>query len=786
MSIIGSNILAGASGSGVSAYEIEQSLRFNSADSAYLNRTPASAGNRKTWTWSGWVKGGVLARGTLFQSPGAGGFGVEGFIDLGPDLRLQFDYNGGSQLRLVTSQVFRDVSAWYHIVAVVDTTNATSTDRLRLYVNGSRVTAFSSSNYPSQNANGTLNQAYAHALGARTTPATYWNGYLAEVNFIDGTALDPTDFGEFDNNGVWRPIEYTGSHGTNGFYLNFADNSGTTSTTLGKDSSGNSNNWTPNGFSVTAGAGNDVLSDTPTTNWATLNPLKATGASITNGNLDFSNGAVDQYLSVGTIGVTSGKWYWETTKTGGSNGSTGIAQDSVNTNRYVGQSADSWGYVYTGIKSNNATHSTYGNSYTTNDVIGVALDADAGSLYFYKNGVVQNSGTAAYTGLTSGPYFPAVGAYDSNFTVNFGQRAFAYTPPTGFKALNTANLPEPTVKDGGDHFNTVLYTGTGVDNHAITGVGFQPDWVWLKTRSVSDNHLLQDAVRGAQKQLFSNLTEQELSATTQVKSFDNDGFTVGTDSGANGSGRTFAAWNWKANGAGSSNTDGTITSTVSANPSAGFSIVSYTGTGSNATVGHGLGVAPAMVIIKSRTTGDFWVVGHTSLGFTTDNYLRLNADSAKEAAGGVAWNNTAPTSTVVHIGSSSVLNGNGNNYVAYCFAEVEGYSKISSWTGNGNADGVYIHCGFSPSFIMFKRTDSAANWVVFDTARTPNNVVQYALFPDIPFQENFSANYSTDILSNGFKLRTQYFHNISGSNHVFIAFASNPFGGSGVSPATAR
>jgi hypothetical protein len=227
MSIIGSNILAGAAGSGVSAYEIEQSLRFNSADSAYLNRTPASAGNRKTWTWSGWVKRCAFGSvdNCLFSAYGNGtqSAGIYFSNDVQNDsLEIRFGpYSGGWQGFLVTAQVFRDSSAWYHIVFAADTTQATSSDRLKIYINGSQVTTFNSSAYPSQNADGFVNQAQEHQIGRLQGSTYYHNGYLAEVNFIDGTALDPTDFGEFDDNGVWRPIEYTGSHGTNGFYLKF-------------------------------------------------------------------------------------------------------------------------------------------------------------------------------------------------------------------------------------------------------------------------------------------------------------------------------------------------------------------------------------------------------------------------------------------------------------------------------------------------------------------------------------------------------------------------------------
>jgi hypothetical protein len=395
MSFIHNNALAGASGQG-GAYEIEQSLRFNNAQ---LSRTPSSAGNRRTFTFSIWLKRSeISAIGGFFSAFSSIEQRDVFRFDSSDEFRIFF--NETTSGNIFSNAKHRDTSAWYHFVVAVDTTQATAADRVKVWINGESV-SFRSASYPAQNTNLNVNNTVAHYVGHSYLQTDQeWQGYLAEFHLVDGTALDHEDFGELDDNGVWRPIEVSGlTYGTNGFYLKFDP---TATNGIGHDHSGNGNNFSPTGF-TTSGTGTDVMSDTPTTNWCTLNRLKSTSASITNGNLDFSNGAVDQYLSVGTIGVTSGKWYWETTKTGGSNGSTGIAQDSVNTNRYVGQSADSWGYVYVGTKANNATQSAYGNSYTNNDVIGVAFDADAGSLYFYKNGVAQNSGTAAYTGLTSGP-----------------------------------------------------------------------------------------------------------------------------------------------------------------------------------------------------------------------------------------------------------------------------------------------------------------------------------------------------------------------------------------------
>jgi len=256
-------VLLGGAPSG--GYQIERSLRFNSADSAYLNRTPASAGNRRTWTWSGWVKRTTLSStGTIFSAGTSSGANIYALQTVGDQLAIRFDQEASGNV--TTTQVFRDASAWYHFVFAIDTTQATSSNRVKIYVNGSQITAFGTATYPSQNFDTAMNNNVAHQIGLRGyQPDLYLNSYLTEINFVDGQALTPSDFGETDSaTGVWKPKKFSGTYGTNGFYLNFSDNSNTTSTTLGKDSSGNGNNWTPSGFSVASGVGNDSLVDTPT------------------------------------------------------------------------------------------------------------------------------------------------------------------------------------------------------------------------------------------------------------------------------------------------------------------------------------------------------------------------------------------------------------------------------------------------------------------------------------------------------------------------------------------
>jgi hypothetical protein len=773
-------------------YEIQRSLRFNSADTAYLNRTPASAGNRTTWTWSGWVKRSTFATSQYFLACWNGGsndtdfFGLR-FVDVSDRLEIR----GFNTAALITTQVFRDPSAWYHIVVTVNTTQATADNRIILYVNGSQVTAFDTRNNPAQNATLGFNQAAASAIGAATNATQSLGGYMTEINFIDGQALTPSSFGEINaDTGVWGPTRYAGSYGTNGFYLNFSNNSNTTAATLGADYSGNGNNWTPNNFSVSAGSGNDSLVDVPTNwgvdtgvggtvrgNYATLNPLDNGGLTISNGNLQFDKTASGWISARSTMGLSSGKWYWEITATANSGTfycMAGIALNSATLSDYFAASATGWAYsAHDGGKYNNASYTAYGSTWTTGDVIGIAFDADAGTLVFYKNNTSQGT---AYSGLTSGPYIPAVSLFGTQTAViNFGQRPFAYTAPSGFKALNTQNLPTPTIgatpsTQAGKFFNPVLYTGNST-NRSITGVGFQPDFTWIKRRDPADSHYLFDSVRGATKYLSSDLTAAETTNTFSLTSFDSDGVSLGISSTVNSNTNPFVAWNWKANGAGVTNTAGSITSTVSANTTSGFSVVTYTGNGTvGATRGHGLGVAPSMILVKGRSNVDNWHVYHSALGNTGG--LFINSTSGFVASS-FFWNDTSPSSTVFTTSSGSSNNSNGVTYVAYCFAEVPGYSRFGSYTGNGSADGPFVFCGFRPAYVMVKRSDNSYDWWIFDDTRSPNNAVNKYLAANSADAENtFDI---MDFTANGFKIRNgSQGWNGSGGTIIFMAFAEAP------------
>ena len=786
MSVINSIPLIAAGDDG---YQISRSVRLRSSASAYLNRTPASASNRTTWTWSGWVKLGQLATGTNQAFFAAGNTSASDYIQLAFDGTTQALYvtalnSSAVVMQKIATAVYRDPSAWYHIVYAYDSTQATSTNRIKMYVNGVEITSFSTNTNPAQNTQTLINSANQHTLSSLnyTSRINYFDGYMTEVNFVDGQQLTPSSFGETNAvTGVWQPKKYAGTYGTNGFYLNFSDNSAATATTIGKDYSGNGNNWTPNNISVTAGVTYDSMLDVPTvgatsSNYAVLNPVTAVKSTLLDGNLRTNAG--DKY-SISTIGVTSGKWYAEMTVTAvGTESSFGIATAADSGGAAVGNNAWSWGYYFTGGKYNNGSNVAYGSSYTTGDVIGCAFDADNGTLTFYKNNVSQGT---AFSGLTSGPYFFAMSGRTSgtpnNCSINFGQRPFTYTPPTGFVALNTQNLPAPTISNGAQYMAASLFTGTSGNvtvSNAVNGISFQPDFLWVKARSNAQGHSNADSVRGASKLLQTNLTNAE-STLTNPPTFNADGFTSTTDIHTNG--YTYVGWQWKAGGTAVSNTSGSITSTVSAGATQGFSVVTYTGTGVAATIGHGLGVAPSMVITKVRSTANNWGVYHSGIN-DPSKALLLDSTAAAASYGGATgmWNNTAPTSTVFSVGINGSTGGSAT-YVAYCFAEVAGYSKFGSYTGNGSADGVFVYLGFRPKFIMIKGSSFVSNWFIQDGVRNGYNVNSgVALRPNLSNAEDGTNFYDIDILSNGFKLRTSTGDaNSNGATFIFAAFAENPF-----------
>ena len=1032
-------------------YRISRSLRFNSADSAYLNRTPSVAGNRKTWTWAAWVKRSALTDTFIFTSnyPSGPWFGFGIVSD-----KLYLSYTAGINAtgENIPIAVLRDLSAWYHVVLAFDTTQATASNRIKMYVNGTPQT-LSVSNPPALNTNYQVNNTVQHLTGGGI-PGYYFNAYLADVHFVDGQALTPSSFTETNaTTGQLVPKDYTGTYGTNGFRLNFSDNSAATAATLGADSgggisaatgalpiynttdnygitkgtgtrtdanasslvlaipmdganngttftdesatirgsgsakaitvvgntktltaqskfygssgffdgngdylsipddvdfdlgssnftiegfvyvtatsgsqqtfiakgtganfqasyhialtaggtwvyylSGNGstwsiasaitigtnalntwqhialvrngstftpylngvagtpttsstalfdsnkifsvgaddpgnqllfgyiqdlriykgvakytanftpplgpNNWTPNNLSVTAGAGNDSLTDTPTSygtdtgaggevggNYCTWNPLANTAGALSNGNLHLGGTSSPFVRCNSTLAVSSGKWYFEATlTTAQAFTSVGIGQGFI-TNKYPGEDALSYAQTLeAGTRINNNAQPAYGTALTNGNVFMCAFDLDNNKIFFGKNGTWFNSsnpvaGTSpAYT-LAAGTYCPIARPYSTGAVLdaNFGQRPFAYAAPSGFKALCDTNLPTPTIAKGSSVFDTKLYTGNG-STQTISGLGFSPDFVWIKQRDSTNvaSHVLVDIVRGNNNVLRTNGSDAENSVginpalydgitNLSTTSFDVVKGSSTVYNGTNGSGKSYVAWAWDAGSSTVTNTAGTITSQVRANASAGFSVVTYTGTGANATVGHGLGVAPSLILCKTRAVAVQWTVYHASLG--KDLLLGLNTTDAS-----IFYSNywgSAVTSTV--FGLQNLAGGNNNgNMVAYCFAPVSGYSSFGSYTGNDSADGPFVFCNFRPAVVLVKMSSSTGNWTILDDKREGYNVDNNPLYPNLFATEG--ATDLIDITSNGFKVRTtDAAFNTNAGTYIYAAWASSPF-----------
>ena len=793
-------------GGQASGYEIDQSIRFNDDDSAYLSRTPGSAGNRKTWTLSWWLKRGVInARRQMFVVPVSGStlFYIE--LDAGDGgnaggdnkLIIQSETGSGTNLSWELEKGFSDIAGWYHFVVALDTTQSTANNRLKCYVNGVEQTdGWDRNTTPGQNEDQAWNTANEHQIGGRHhSSLSYFDGYMTEIHFIDGTAKEASDFGETDSStGQWVPKNYSGSYGTNGFFIDGRDSSD-----LGDDESGNGNDFSSNGLTTA-----DQMSDSPTNNHCTLNPLnKDTDCTLSDGNLQVGWTSGTDPIICGTMAVSSGKWYYEATFTGTFNfPGVGIAPAELS----FGGSAFSSGtgtifyYAPSGNYRGNGDNVSYGAEYFVGSKIGVALNLDDDEITFYKDNSSQ--GTLNLASIRSGysTWVPLLtgGGSTENIIVNYGQSDFQYTPPTGFKAWNTSNLPDPAIVDPSGHFQPTVYTGNGTaigsGGKAVTQVGsstFQPDLVWIKCFTTGNEHDLYDAVRGTTKAVFSSASSAQATVTEGLTTFGSSGFTVGNRGEVNTNATDHVAWQWKANGSGSSNSDGNTTATVSANATSGFSIIKYEGTGSATTVGHGLGVVPKVMIVKDLENSRSWNVYHAGMG---DAAKVMYLDQTVAAATDSAIFGSAPTSSVVNIVSGNGSNGSGIDYIMYAFVEVEGYSKFGSYEGNNSTDGPFVSLGFKPRLVMCKRYDDADGWTVLDTSRGSTNFGSAAgTGGDNPTAGNFmntqlnwnsnganednaTGSRKASFTSNGFKVRnTNTAMNASGGDYVYMAFAESPF-----------
>jgi len=672
------------------------------------------------------------------------------------------------------------------------------------------------------------------------TASRYSQGYMAYFHNIDGQYLDPTSFiqikngicipklysGSYGNNGWKLEFLQTGT-GT------------ASSSTIGADTSGNNNHWTSNNLASTDIMLDHPENKFATMNPIYHSSRQATlsqGNLKVQNTQNFSNPGQDSYGAVSTFAIPRDKKVYIEVQCTSHNGvywHAGFAtkkglEAGVSSTNVGGASAVTF---YNRAVMKNGTQFQYSSSsgvgglgggtspFAIDDVLGMAVDGSNGNVWFSKNGVYfkeifSNNGSTGNTGDPSANTDPVATIDDvpdedlfvvvgtgqpAVVFINFGQDSvnvssgnadangigtFEYAPPTGYVSLCAANITDTDIapnqsQQADDNFNTVLYTGDGTTSRSITGVGFTPDWIWGKSRSNAEDHFLHDTVRGAGKKIESNNTGIETTtATAVISAFESDGFTGPSSSpgNINVSSRTYVTWNWKGGGTAVSNGTGSTTSSVSANQDAGFSIVGYTGTGANATIGHGLSSAPEAIIIKDRDTTSNWLVYHKFDGGTDGrSFLNLNLDSNSKFDNGPNsyFQDTPPTDSIFYQ-NGSTYNVNTKKYIAYCFHSVEGYCDIGSYLANANADGPFIHTGLKPAFVLLRVASAANAWFIYDNKREGYNEVNDTLSPNYNTTED--NTYKLDLLSNGFKVRSsQNAHNQSAQTFIYIAFAEAPF-----------
>ena len=772
-------------------YEIDQSIRFNDDDSAYLSRTPGSAGNRRTFTFSCWVKRANItgANGPIFTA------GPDDWLQFLSGNTLGFNSDGTNNYRIVTTQLFRDPGAWMHVVLRIDTTNATAGDRERLYINGSEVTDFGTDTNPPLNYDTAFNNTGEHSIGKVVGSSQYFDGYLAEINHIDGSSLAPSNFGETnEDTGQWVPKEYSGSYGTNGFYIDGRDSSD-----LGDDESGNGNDYASNNLAAA-----DQVTDSPTNNHCTLNPLWIDAHTLSDGNLVASAAADSAAIGTMAFDVTDSDGYYFEAKVTTAATYPNVGIRTVESPSQVGAVANLSGnstgrYAFTGSDGNfndAGSGSSYGSAWagTADKVIGVLVKD--GALYFSIDGTVQNSGTAAKTGLT-GYMLPTV-FYDagSGTTAAWEMRFDASdwsTTPTGYKAITTSNLADPTIAVPTAYFETLIYSGNGASNRDITGLDFDPNLVWLKARNVADHNQIYDNVRTDTNRLSTNTTSAEGDSSADFKGFVTGGFrvnAVGSVINTNDSGSTQCAWNWKAESAWSESATGNIlASSGKRNTTAGFSICSWTHqTSGNYAIKHGLSTTPEFFMTKNRESTANWDTWHKDLTDTAKRIL-INTNTTEITAYWVDASDSADgTGSYGDIGSgespvtASLFGFQHDNFsatddiIGYFWHGVEGYSKFGKFTGTGSATaGPVINLGFRPAVVLLKNNTQSYGWQIRDNKRDPDNVGTHALFPHILDVEATSSD-NIDFLSNGFRIvDSGATFNASGNSILYMAWAESPF-----------
>ena len=795
-------------------YQVNNSVRLEQGDSPYLSRTPSSSASTRKWSFSCWVKRSALDPNDDGHSPLLGissGNNPTAGIRFQGDFLAYWDYGEGGTNYILNASTkntaeFRDVNGWYHIFVRVDTTGSTENRRIVGFVNGVEVTwdnanqSGQGNTFPSQNADVAINShSYAMWVGA-TSGYGYFDGYMSEVYFINNQVLNASDFGEYDDQyGHWKPKKYGGTFDAHSFYLKFEDSSN-----LGLDSSGQSNNLTANNLGT-----RDQSQDSPTNNFATLSHLDfklSHGGTVNQGGLRFVNDGNDTRR--GTLGAISGKYYAEFSPQTTVNASNPIMYGIMGLNGKVDHdNMERAAFIYSDNALNKGIHYNEAgsngtdtvsdlNNIATDDVLQLAWDMDSGKVWVGRNNTWLGSGdpagdsNPAHTMATTGDNPITIGCdhagvtyqviintgSDSSFngaltaqgnTDERGVGDFYYAPPAGFLALCQKNLRDPAIVPQ-NFFNTVLYQGTGSSN-AITGVGFQPEMTMISERDESEAVAVVDILRGNTVEVNISSTAAQNDDAQKITAIGSDGFTVGTSAAANQNGNAHVSYHWKFGGSGSANSDGSVSSTVSANTVAGMSIVKYEGTGSAATVGHGLGAVPKMMWIKNIDRVKAWTFYHEGIG----NTHSLSQTDAGKYDEDNRFNDTTPTSSVFSVGDSDETNYNGDDHIAYCFAQVEGFSTIGTYIGNGNADGTFVYTGFRPAWVWIKSTAANRENVIFDNKRNAYNLTNEGM--SLRGYAETTSYGTLDLTSTGFKLRASTNHtNESGVEMVYIAFAETP------------
>ncbi len=842
-----------------------QSLRFGAVTgSSYMSKTfsgGTSTGSGATCTLSVWVKRNDAPNTGynqwFFCSGASGSAYLLGFRASNDVLSFTHDTSG---VAITTTAQFRDTNAWYHIVLRIKTAESDNNDKYQLYVNGTRQTVTVSGTPVATN----VGTNVIHNIGRYPTGSSYANVYLADMNFVDGLALDASYFGELKS-GTWIAKEPDVSeYGTNGFRLKF-DKTGLgtgSASTIGADSSTKNNHFDSSGID----AEDCNMLDSPENKFCTLNLLARfnRGSNVTGtyseGNLKLAHGGTGNgthgygsmrvndfltdgcYFEIRCIEVDASRFYVGIVDPLSASGATIASYGFANKAMITNTNAN---YSTTGTGGGHATSPSTALSISTNDIVGVAVKGT--SIWFHVNGTYSRDGSnnlgnpssganafvTAVTNIATKDYFPYVG-YSSSFVLNFGQDpsfaggltgadigtetpdegagVFKYPVPTGFKALCTANLPEPTIGPNSstqavNHFGILTYTANGNASRSIVsgdtdnGIGgeidFKPDWLWVKARNNSYYHGLWDSNRTNKSALYSNIYNAEDTSTAgTIGSLDTNGFTTPNVSGGgfiNIGSTTYVAWCWKANGGTTTTNDasatgvGSIDSVHQANTKSGFSIVTYTGSASSAnngtasTVAHGLGAVPKWIWFLPRDQYDGCVYHAGVASDPATDRLLLKTSSTGDSALAASdsnefFNDTEPTSTVFSIGTRKHANSSGG-MVAYCFAEVDGFSKFGSYTGNGDADGPFVYTGFQPAWVMLKRTDTSGNWIIYDNTRDPfNDGGSQYLYANLANTE--PSDGKVDFVSNGFKQRSPSSYtddNASGGTYIYMAFAEAPF-----------